>query len=162
MSPGTERAEPLTSAEAAFWRSLMRALVVVPRVLDEDLDEVERLSVNQYAILMFLSEAEDRRMRLGELAQNTSLTISGITRLVNRLAADGLVERTPCDDDGRGFYASLTPRGLERLERAYPAHLASARAHVIDHLAGFDLDALAEAFLRFGDERYEGFHRTAP
>ena len=54
MSPDTERAEPLTSAEAAFWRSLMRALVVVPRVLDEDLDEAERLSVNQYAILMFL------------------------------------------------------------------------------------------------------------
>ena len=162
MSPPETRPKPFDPSEAAFWRSLMRALVVVPRVLDEDLDGVERLSVNQYAILMFLSEAEDRRMRLGELAQNTSLTISGITRLVNRLAADGLVERTPCDDDGRGFYASLTPRGLERLERAYPAHLASARAHVIDHLAGFDLDALAEAFLRFGDERYEGFHRTAP
>ena len=77
----------------------MRALVVVPRVLDEDLDEAERLSVNQYTILVFLSEARDRQMRIGDLADVTSLTISGITRLVNRLVADGLVERKRCEDD---------------------------------------------------------------
>jgi DNA-binding MarR family transcriptional regulator len=162
MGQQRRRPIPLDRSEAAFWQSLMRALVVVPRVLDEDLDEAERLSVNQYSILMFLSEAEGRRMRLGDLAETTSLTISGITRLVNRLAADGLVERRRCEDDGRGFYAVLTRRGFERLERAYPTHLASARRHVIDHLAGFDLDALAEAFMHFGDERYEVFHRKVP
>ena len=130
----------------------MRALVVVPKALDEDLDEAERLSVNEYGVLMFLSESEDRQLRLGDLADRMTLTLSGITRLVTRLAADGLVERRRCQDDGRGFYAVLTPEGQDRLERAYPAHLASARRRVLDHLEGFDLDALAEAFLRFGGD----------
>jgi DNA-binding MarR family transcriptional regulator len=162
MSPSDRRPKPLDRSEVAFWQSLMRALVVVPRVLDEDLDEAERLSVNQYSILVFLSEAPDRQMRIGQLAETTSLTISGITRLVNRMAADGLVERRRCEDDGRGFYAVLTEQGRERLERAYPTHLASARRHVMDHLAGFDLDALADAFMHFGDERYEVFTRKVP
>jgi DNA-binding MarR family transcriptional regulator len=137
----------------------MRALVVVPRVLDEDLDRAERLSVNQYSILMFLSEAEGRQLRIGDLADSTSLTLSGITRLVTRLVDDGLVERKRCEDDGRGFYAVLTQRGFARLKQAYPTHLASARRHVLDHLRGFDLDALAEALMHFGDERYEVFNR---
>ena len=154
MSPPETRPKPFDPSEAAFWRSLMRALVVVPRVLDEDLDGVERLSVNQYTILMFLSEAPGRQLRIGDLAETTSLTISGITRLVNRLAVEGLVERRRCEDDGRGFYAVLTQRGFERLERAYPTHLASARRQVMDHLAGFDLDALAEAFMHFGVETH--------
>jgi len=158
MSPSGSRPKPLSRSEAAFWQSLMRALVVVPRVLDEDLDEAERLSVNQYTILVFLSEAQDRQMRIGDLADITSLTISGITRLINRLVADGLVERKRCEDDGRGFYAVLTDRGFERLERAYPTHLASARRHVMDHLNGFDLNALAQAFMHFGEERYEVFN----
>jgi len=162
MGASVKRPKPLDRSETAFWQALMRALVVVPRVLDEDLAEAERLSVNQYGILVFLSAAPDRQMRIGELAETTSLTISGITRLVNRMVADGLVERKRCEDDGRGFYAVLTPTGLERLERAYPTHLASARRHVMDHLAGFDLDALAEAFMHFGDERYEVFRRRVP
>ncbi|MGO9028173.1 MAG: MarR family winged helix-turn-helix transcriptional regulator [Acidimicrobiales bacterium] len=130
----------------------MRALVVLPRVLDEDLDQAEHLSLHEYGVLMFLSEAKGQKMRIGDLAKRLSLTISGITRLVNRLVEDGLVERNRCEEDGRGFNADLTGRGLERLERAYPAHLASARRHVIDHLAGFDLEELSKAFMRIGEE----------
>jgi DNA-binding MarR family transcriptional regulator len=130
----------------------MRALVVVPKVLDEDLDRAERLSRNQYSVLAGLSEADGWAMRLGDLAERTGLTISGITRLVSRLADDGLIARRRCGDDGRGFDAVLTQRGFERLERAYPAHLASARRQVIDHLRGFDLEALGQAFGHFGEE----------
>jgi DNA-binding MarR family transcriptional regulator len=138
----------------------MRALVVVPRVLDEDLAEAERLSVNEYSVLVFLSQAEGRTMRIGDLAQHTWLTISGMTRLVKRLSDGGLVERRRCEEDGRGFDVVLTRRGFERLERAYPAHLASARRHVMDHLAGFDLDALAQAFMRFGQD-HDGSGRVS-
>jgi DNA-binding MarR family transcriptional regulator len=137
----------------------MRALVVVPRVLDEDLDQAERLSLNEYSLLALLSKADGWAMRIGDLAECTALSVSGITRLVSRLADDGLVERRRCDNDGRGFDAVLTQRGFERLERAYPAHLPSARRQVIDHLAGFDLEALAEAFWRFGNEK-DVFSRT--
>jgi DNA-binding MarR family transcriptional regulator len=155
MSRAAAGPKPLTRAEAAFWRSFMRALVVVPRVLDDDLDRAERLSLNQYGVLMFLSEAEGWRMRIGHLAERTCLTISGMTRLVSRLAEDGLVERRRCDDDGRGFDAVLTQRGFERLQRAYPAHLASARRRVIDHLGSFDLEALSAAFMGIGEANYE-------
>ena len=65
---------------------------------------------------MFLSEEEGQKMRIGDLAKRLSLTISGITRLVNRLVEDGLVERNRCEEDGRGFNAVLTRRGLERLD----------------------------------------------
>jgi DNA-binding MarR family transcriptional regulator len=143
---------PLTAAESAFWRAFARALIVVPRVLDEDLDRSERLSLNQYSVLVFLSESEDRKMRIGDLARRTALTMSGITRLIDRLAHDGLVERQQCATDGRGYDAVLTDHGLERLQKAYPAHLASVRRHVIDHLAGFDLTALSSAFWRVGAE----------
>lgn len=150
MTASVTGTEPLTPAEAAFWKSLMRALVVVPKVLDEELERAEHLSMNQYGILMSLSEQEGWQMRIGDLADRTSLTISGITRLVTRLADEGLVERRRCEDDGRGFFAVLTERGFERLERAYLAHLGGARRHVIDHLAEFDLEALAAAFTQFG------------
>ena len=152
MSPPAKRPRPLTRGEAAFWHSLMRALVVLPRVLDDDLDRAEHLSLHEYGVLLFLSEAEGQKMRIGDLARRLSLTISGITRLVNRLVDDGLVERNRCEEDGRGFNAVLTRRGLERLERAYPAHLASARRHVIDHLTDFDLDELSKAFMRIGED----------
>jgi len=161
MTPSGAKPKPLTRAEAAFWSSLMRALRVIPRVLEEDLEEAERMSLNEYSILMFLSQAEGWRLRIGDLAQCTSLTISGITRLVSRLADEGLVERQRCDDDGRGFHAVLTEQGLARLERAWPAHLASARRHVIDHLTGFDLDELAEAFMRIGGEKDEMTNASA-
>jgi DNA-binding MarR family transcriptional regulator len=73
-----------------------------------------------------------------------------------------LVERRRCAEDGRGFFAVLTERGLERLQRAYPTHLISARRHVIDHLAGFDLEDLTAAFMQFGDERFEGLDQRSP
>ena len=131
----------------------MRALVIVPRILDEDLDRAEHLSLNQYGVMTLLSEQGGRQMRIGDLAERTSLTMSGMTRLITRLSDDGLVERRRCDEDGRGFYAVLTDSGFDRLERAYPTHLASARRRVIDHLAKLDLESLAEAFASFGEER---------
>jgi DNA-binding MarR family transcriptional regulator len=155
MSRTTSKPKPLNHAEAAFWVALMRALKVLPKVLEEDLEATERMSLNEYAILMFLSQADGWKMRIGDLAQCTSLTISGMTRLVSRLVDEGLVDRQQCDDDGRGFHAVLTQRGFERLERAYPTHLASARRHVIDHLSGLDLEELATAFMRIGAEQGE-------
>lgn len=130
----------------------MRVLVVVPRLLDEDLDRAERLSLNQYGVLTLLSEHEGQQMRIGDLAECTSLTISGMTRLITRLAAEGLVERRRCTEDGRGFYAALTEKGFDRLKRAYPTHLASARRHVMDHLSELDLGPLSTAFMSFGEE----------
>jgi DNA-binding MarR family transcriptional regulator len=137
--------EPLTPAEEAAWRALGRAVLVIPRMLDADLRAAQGLNVTEYSVLMNLSEAANRSLRMTELANFVSITVSGLTRVVERLSRDGLVERVRADTDGRGQVAVLTDAGFARLQQAWPTHLASVRRHVMDHLTGIDLAAFAEA-----------------
>lgn len=139
---------PLTPEEEAAWRALGRAVLVIPRVLDADLLETQGLNVTEYSLLMNLSEVPDHALRMSELANYLSITVSGATRVVERLSRQGLVERVRAESDGRGQVAVLTPAGFERLKRAWPTHLASVRRHVMDHLDGIDLTAFAEAVSR--------------
>jgi DNA-binding MarR family transcriptional regulator len=137
---------PLTPEEEAAWRALGRAVLVIPRVLDADLLMSQGLSMTEYSVLMNLSEAPGRALRMSELANYVSITVSGLTRVVERLSREGLVERVRAESDRRGQLAVLTQAGLERLERAWPTHLDSVRRHVLDHLRSLDLAAVAEAF----------------
>jgi DNA-binding MarR family transcriptional regulator len=132
---------PLTPDEERAWRALARAIQVITRVLDAELLQAQGLSLTEYSMLTNLSEQPGRSMRMSELASLVSLSVSGLTRVVERLARQGLVERAKADTDGRGQLAVLTPAGLARLEQAYPTHLAGVREHVMDHLAGLDLAA---------------------
>jgi DNA-binding MarR family transcriptional regulator len=140
---------PLTAEEEAVARALGRVILVVPRVLDADLVREQGLTLTEYTTLMHLSEAPNRMLRMSELAAAGDVSLSGMTRVVGRLQADGLVERVKCTEDARGANAILTDAGLTRLEQAYPTHLASVRRHIIDHLAGIDLVGLARALERF-------------
>ncbi|MDP9332308.1 MAG: MarR family transcriptional regulator [Actinomycetota bacterium] len=151
MAPRPPRVRPLTPDEEAFWRAFLKAWIVVPRVLFAELEEAEHLGGSEYSVLAVLSEAKGRRLRMSELASSIALSISGMTRIVDRLAKDGLVQRVRDDEDTRMVIAVLTDAGLRRLKHAYPVHLAGVRRNVIDHLDGFDLGALAKAFERFGD-----------
>jgi DNA-binding MarR family transcriptional regulator len=126
-------------------------MIVVPRVLFAELEEAERLGGSEYGVLVVLSEAKGRRLRMSELAAMNAMSISGTTRIVDRLAKDGLVARVRDDEDTRMVIAGLTDAGLRRLKHAYPIHLGGVRRYVIDHLDGFDLGALARAFERFGE-----------
>jgi DNA-binding MarR family transcriptional regulator len=80
-----------------------------------------------------------------ELASFAVLTPSGLTRLVDKLVRDGLVERQRCGTDARVVYAALTDAGFARLMAAYPTHLRGVREHVVDRLTPAQLDAIAEA-----------------
>lgn len=142
--PDTE-IKPLTPAEEAAWRALGRAVLVIPRVLDNDLLETQGLNVTEYSVLFNLSEAPDHSLRMGDLANYVSITVSGLTRVVDRLSRQGLVARRRDESDGRGQVAVLTATGLKRLEQAWPTHLASVRRHVMDHLSDLDLVAFAKA-----------------
>ncbi|HZE30513.1 MAG TPA: MarR family winged helix-turn-helix transcriptional regulator [Actinoallomurus sp.] len=152
--------EPLSPEEEAVARALGRVIIVVPRAIDADLTREQRLTLNEYAALMHLSEAPERRLRMSELAAECDVSLSGMTRIVGRLEADGLIERVQCAEDARGSNAVLTDAGLTRLEEAYPTHLASVRRHVIDHLGDIDLVKLAEALRRFGTTSEGGPART--
>ncbi|MCX4909104.1 MarR family winged helix-turn-helix transcriptional regulator [Streptomyces sp. NBC_00878] len=139
---------PLSPHEEALLRELGRVMTVLPRVFDADMMREKRMPLSEYMTLMHLSEAPDRRMRMSELAAAANLSLSGMTRIVTRLENQGLTERTRCDEDARGLNAVLTDAGLARLEEAWPAHLASARRHVFDHLEGTDLTQLIHALRR--------------
>ena len=158
----TAEVNPLTPEEEAAWRALSRAVLVIPRVLDKDLLEAQGLNLTEYAVLLHLSEAPDRSLRMGDLAIYASITSGGLTRVIDRLARQGLVERVRDDSDGRGQMAVLTEAGYQRLERAWPTHLTSVRRHVMDHLSDLDLTRFARAMELVGDNELGPPARRAP
>jgi DNA-binding MarR family transcriptional regulator len=137
--------EPLSGDEEAVMRALGRLMVVLPRVLDADLERHQRMSLSEYSALRHLSEVPDRRMRMSELAAACDMSLSGMTRLAGKLESLGFLERKRYERDARGLEAVLTDAGLARLQQAWPAHLASVRRHIFDHLGEIDLRALAAA-----------------
>jgi DNA-binding MarR family transcriptional regulator len=149
MSTAEQSLPPLTPDEETLLRELGRVMIVLPRAIDADMMREQRLPLSEYTTLMHLSEAPHRLMRMSELAAVGNVSLSGMTRIVTRLEKQGLIERVRCDEDARGWNAVLTDAGLARLEQAWPAHLASARRHVFDHVEGTDLTQLIRALRRF-------------
>lgn len=139
---------PLTPDEEAFIRAFARATLAVPRAFEADLLREQRMLLSEYFALSHLSEAPGRRLRMSDLAAAAALSLSGMTRIVNRLEEVGLVRRERSADDGRGWHAVLTDAGLQRLEQAWPTHLASTRRHFFDHLAEVDLPKVTAALSR--------------
>jgi DNA-binding MarR family transcriptional regulator len=140
---------PLSAEKEAFLRAWSRAALAVPRALDADLQAGQGMSLSEYTALMHLSEAPGRRLRMSDLASACALSLSGMSRIVSRLEAQGLVARERASCDGRGLNAVLTDAGLGRLGRAWPTHLASVRRHMMDHLGELDLPGVTAAVQRF-------------
>jgi DNA-binding MarR family transcriptional regulator len=136
--------KPLDATEERAWRALARFFVTAPRLLDEDLQRGARMSLSAYTILLHLSEAPDRTLRITELANRAYLSGSRTTRLVDELLAEHLVAKERNAVDGRGFDVMLTDDGLAALQRAYPVHLRSVRARVLDHVDPAALSGFAD------------------
>ena len=125
---------PLDPMEESTWRDLARFFVVLPRLLDDDLQRGARISLSEYTVLMNLSEAPEHQLRMTELATSAYLSGSRTTRIIDELAAEGFVSKARCPGDARGIDVRLTDRGLERLRDAYAVHLESVRSRVLDHV----------------------------
>jgi DNA-binding MarR family transcriptional regulator len=133
----------LDHGELRAWQTFLRAHHVVTDTLDEELSREQDLPLGSYEVLLYLSNAEGQALRMSELADRVLLSRSGISRLVDRLVSEGLVERHTCKSDGRGVYAVLTEEGLRRLRRAGMTHLRGVREHFTDRLTQSELDELA-------------------
>ena len=127
------------------WHAFIHAHTRVVRKLEAELEAEHCLTLPAYEVLAHLSEAADGRLRMSELAAFAVLTPSGLTRLVDKLVKEGLVERARCATDARVVYAVITPAGWARLESAYPTHLRGVREHLVDRLAPDQLEAIAAA-----------------
>lgn len=127
---------PLTAHDPrlASWRAFLLAHARVSRRLDEELRLEHDLSIAEYETLLTLAMAPGRRMRMGPLADRVILSKSGVTRLIDRLVSDELVERSACLADARGAEAVLTHRGLDRLRQASPTHLRGISEHFLSVL----------------------------
>jgi len=142
------RAAGLSHVELEAWRSFLRAHARVTRLLDAELTAECDLPLGSYEVLLHLNEAPGRTMRMTELADRVLLSRSGLTRLVDRMEADGLIRRESCPSDARGTNAVLTDLGLARLKDAAPIHLRGVREHVIDLLSPEEIAILADALGR--------------
>ncbi|MBC7373861.1 MAG: MarR family transcriptional regulator [Frankiales bacterium] len=133
----------LSSAELTAWRTFLRAHATVTRRLEAELVLEHDLPLASYDVLVQLSEAPDRRLRMTELADRVLLSRSGLTRLADRLERDGLLVRRACPSDARGTLAVLTDAGLERLRAAWPTHLRGVAEHVTGRLTSAEVDQLS-------------------
>lgn len=143
----TDRAG-LTELEMSAWRSFLEAHRRVLDLLEAELRAREELPLAWYDVLVHLSESPTGSLRMQELADRVLLSKSGLTRLVDRMEAAGLVERAPCRADGRGIEAVLTDVGLVRLRDAAPTHVSGVRAHFTDLLRPGEAAVLAQALSR--------------
>jgi DNA-binding MarR family transcriptional regulator len=141
--PGRSRA--LLSAgdwRLAAWRSFLRTHAHLLRQLEQDLLVNRKIPLASYDVLVQLAEAPDWRLRMSELADAVLLSRSGLTRLVDRLQREGMVERQPDPEDARGLFTVLTPQGRSALRDAAAVHLTGVTELVVDRLTDEELHQL--------------------
>jgi len=135
----------LTKEQQRSWRAYIEAIRLLQDSLDAQLQTEADMPHAYYEILVRLSEAPDRRLRMAELATGTQSSRSRVSHAVARLEERGWVRREPCASDRRGQLAVLTEAGLAALADAAPGHVARVRATVIDALSPEQLRALGDA-----------------
>ena len=138
----------LDGAALDAWRSYLKSHATILRALDADLIAQQGMTTRDYEVLLYLSQAPDRKLPMSALAESTMLTRSGITRLVDGLVDAGLIERVSCPDDARVSYAHLTDTGYEKLRQAGRTHVASIREMFLEHFTGEEIEQLASLLSR--------------
>ena len=141
----------LSAAEQAAWRSFITTLPDLMAALETDIAP-HGLSMGDYEVLVFLSEADDNRMRMCDLASSLRLSPSGLTRRLDGMVKMGWVDRASCAADRRVMYAHLTPAGRAKMEAAAPDHVASVRRHVIEPLGAAGVRQLGDLFQQVRDQ----------
>ena len=130
-----------TSLEA--WRAYLQSHASILRVLDAELVAQQGITTRDYEALLYLNQAQDKRLPMSALASRTMLTRSGITRLIDGLVSGGFVERIACPEDARICYAQLTEAGENKLREAGCTHVASIHRLFLEHFTPQEIAQLA-------------------
>jgi DNA-binding MarR family transcriptional regulator len=136
----------LDAAQQRDWRAYIDGSLRLHDLLDQSLKNSHGLSSAEYEILVRLSEAAGRRLRMAELAESASQSRSRLSHTCGRLEGKGLVVRETCDDDKRGVWCRLTDDGFAMLEKAARDHVDTVRDFFIDIIEPADLEAIGRAF----------------
>ncbi|MFG3320677.1 MarR family winged helix-turn-helix transcriptional regulator [Streptomyces sp. NPDC048171] len=133
----------LDEQEKAAWTGLISLVLLLPGKLESPLRQEHGLTLFEYLVLSHLSEAPQRKLRMGELAFLASGSLSRLSNVVKRCEQRGWIVRTPDPADGRYTLAELTDTGFDTVHQAAPTHLRSVRRVVLDSLNTTDQKALA-------------------
>ncbi len=121
---------------------------MVVKYLERRMQEQHGLPLAEWDVLLQLADGPSGRLRMGELAESVLLTRSGITRLVDRMIKTGLVVREACPGDRRGYYAVITGKGLEIIEKVGPDHSKDAWEAFLGHISEEEAALMGQVFTR--------------
>jgi DNA-binding MarR family transcriptional regulator len=146
----------LDGAALEAWRSYLQSHASIVRELDAALLAQHAMTARDYEVLLYLAQADERRLPMSSLAERTMLTRSGITRLVDGVVDAGLVKRVSCPSDARISYAELTEAGYERLREAGCTQVATINRLFLEWFSPGEIETLAELL-----GRLPGSHKGA-
>ncbi len=133
----------LNPAEQRAWWSLLEVGSGLFDIISADLKRDSNLTLEDYEVLHLLSIADDRSLRVGQLADQMLTSRTRLSQRLDRMAERGLLEKRRCPEDGRAIDVVLTDAGWRLLQSIAPGHVESVRRHVFDHLTNRDVDAIA-------------------
>ena len=134
--------------EFSPWQTFLKAHSVVFRALEREMMKDFHLPLNWFDVLVWLYRAPGGRLRMQALANSMYPSNSGLTRLLNRMEAAGLVERENCPDDRRGWYAIITEQGKATFEGVFPAHTREVERQFLSRFNDDELEILDILLMR--------------
>lgn len=140
--------EQFNEREQNAWGGFLSAYARMNRIIEEDLQAHSHITHVEFEVLLRLSWSEHRRMRIQDLAAQSILTRSGVSRVVERLEKAGLVTREEAPEDRRGAYAVLTEAGAQRFQIAAQKHVACVQKHFISKFSAEELKVMGEFWKR--------------
>ena len=135
----------LTADEREAWLGLLGVTLLLPTLLDSQLQRDAELTTFDYLVLAMLSEAPDRTLQLKTLARLSNGSLSRLSHTVTRLQNRGWVRRETSPQDGRATVAVLTEAGYEKVVDTAPGHVEIVRRVVFDSLRSTDVSLLARS-----------------
>ena len=146
MTETARTAHWLDPSQQRSWRAYLMGTTLLMDRLDDDLRRAFNISLVEYEILVRLSESEENRLRMAQLADALAHSRSRVTHTVARMEAAGLVARCSSPEDGRGIFATMTPKGHKLLVRVAPVHVNGVRDHLVDLVSAEDFEAVGRVF----------------
>lgn len=144
----------LSEEDQQVWRQYLRVTMEISETLDRDLVQAHGISLNEYEVMVVLSEQPDRTIRMSTLAEELVNSRSRLTHTIRRMEKRGLVTREACADDGRGVNCILTLEGFQLLEKAAPDHVESVRRNIFDNLTDAETRRFGTILDKLGESRH--------
>jgi len=145
----------LSETEQTAWRNFVNTMPDLDAAFEADV-AAHGITMGDYTVLVFLSEADDQRLRMCDLAASLRLSPSGLTRRLDGLVKAGWVDRSACSADRRVMYAHLTDVGMAKMRAAAPDHVESVRRHFFEPLGAEGVLQLSELFGRIRQQLQHG------